>query len=72
MQFVKIKKIKPAGVEDVFNLEVDCYHNFCVNGGLVVHNCIDAIRYSCQYLMNESDEPDQTLNQAAWPKAGAL
>ncbi|CAJ0596463.1 unnamed protein product [Cylicocyclus nassatus] len=71
-QLLRVTEIKPAGVEDVFNLEVDCYHNFCVNGGLVVHNCIDAIRYACQYLMTEPDEPDQTLNQVSWPKAGAL
>ena len=28
--------------EDVYDLEVPLTHNFCVNGGIVVHNC----RYS--------------------------
>ncbi|HHV32241.1 MAG TPA: hypothetical protein GXX74_07525 [Clostridiales bacterium] len=26
-------------------MEVDGYHNFAVNGGLIVHNCMDEIRY---------------------------
>lgn len=26
-------------------MEVDDNHNFAVNGGLIVHNCMDATRY---------------------------
>lgn len=26
-------------------MEVEHHHNFSVNGGLIVHNCMDAIRY---------------------------
>ena len=26
-------------------MEVEDNHNFAVNGGLVVHNCADALRY---------------------------
>lgn len=29
----------------VYNMEVADNHNFAVNGGLIVHNCMDAIRY---------------------------
>lgn len=31
-------------------MEVDKYHNFAVNGGLIVHNCMDCLRYICQDL----------------------
>ena len=27
-------------------MEVEQYHNFAVNGGLIVHNCIDSARYA--------------------------
>ncbi len=35
----EIKSIKYIGKQDVYNLEVDVYHNFSINGGLIVHNC---------------------------------
>ncbi|MFR4401855.1 MAG: hypothetical protein ACLT3C_05590 [Peptococcus niger] len=40
--------MKPVGYEDVYNLEVPRYHNFAVNGGYIVHNCMDATRYSLE------------------------
>ena len=43
--YVGIKGIKPAGREPVFNMEVDGTHCFSVNGGAIVHNCMDDIRY---------------------------
>lgn len=47
LKWKKIKKIsKLEQQEPVFNLEVKGMHNFAVNGGLVVHNCMDALRYS--------------------------
>lgn len=45
LSLVGIKAIKPAGVEPVYNMEVDELHNFSVNGGIIVHNCMDAMRY---------------------------
>lgn len=42
---VKIKSIEYVGNEDTYNMEVKGYHNFSVNGGLIVHNCMDSIRY---------------------------
>jgi hypothetical protein len=33
------------GYEDVYNMEVEDNHNFAVNGGLIVHNCMDSMRY---------------------------
>lgn len=45
MHFAGIKEIKPLGRQPVYNMEVDEYHNFSVNGGIIVHNCMDATRY---------------------------
>lgn len=42
---VKIAKIEKDIQEPVYNMEVDDNHNFAVNGGLIVHNCMDATRY---------------------------
>jgi len=36
---VKIKSIKHIGKQNVYNMEVANFHNFSVNGGLIVHNC---------------------------------
>ena len=42
---VGIVAIEPAGTADVYNLEVFRHHNFSICGGLIVHNCSDALRY---------------------------
>ena len=42
---VGIKKIEVIGRADVYNMEVEDNHNFAVEGGLIVHNCMDATRY---------------------------
>lgn len=42
---VGIKSIRKIGRADVYNMEVDDNHNFAVEGGLIVHNCMDATRY---------------------------
>ena len=39
-----VKSIKKVGKADVYNMEVEKYHNFIANG-IVVHNSIDALRY---------------------------
>lgn len=43
-----VKSVKFVGREDVYNMEVKDHHNFSVNGGLIVHNSIDAIRYAME------------------------
>lgn len=43
--FVPLTSVKKLGKQPVYNMEVDGYHNFSVNGGIIVHNCQDAIRY---------------------------
>nr|WP_277951033.1 hypothetical protein [Staphylococcus lugdunensis] len=47
----KIKSIKFHSIQDVYNMEVEKYHNYAVEGGLIIHNCIDALRYSVEMLM---------------------
>ena len=46
VKYVEIKGIHPAGRADVYNMEVEGYHNYSVNGGYIIHNC-DALRYYC-------------------------
>ena len=50
IRFIKIYSIEYLGEEDVYNLEVDHHKNFLVNGGFVVHNCMDAWRYSLEEI----------------------
>ena len=45
---VRIAEIKECGEKSVYNMEVDDNHNFAINGGLIVHNCADSIRYLCK------------------------
>lgn len=45
---VKIKSIKYIGKQDVYNMEVENHHNYSVDGGLIIHNCLDALRYSLE------------------------
>lgn len=49
-RLIGVKRITLDGVEDVYNMEVEKNHNFAVNGGYIVHNCMDAIRYLCYTL----------------------
>lgn len=45
VSYVPLSSVKPLGRQSVYNMEVDEYHNFSVNGGIIVHNCADATRY---------------------------
>ena len=49
-RFVSITAIRRLPPEPVYNMEVERHHNFAVNGGLIVHNCLDAIRYAIESL----------------------
>ena len=42
---VSAEKMEYNPNEDVYNMEVIGTHNFAVNGGVIVHNCMDDIRY---------------------------
>ena len=45
VQSVKVKGITIEGNAPVYNMEVMRHHNFSIFGGLIVHNCVDAMRY---------------------------
>lgn len=34
-------------------MEVETYHNFAANGGIVVHNCIDSTRYAMESVSGQ-------------------
>ena len=59
---VKVMRVEFDGYEDVYNLEVENYHNFAVDGGLIVHNCVDSMRYAIhnEHLNNDA----QFINSA--------
>ncbi len=62
---MRIKSITHKGRADVYNLEVPGLHCFIVNGGVVIHNCMDAIRYACythrhQIRQKADVKPDYT------------
>ena len=45
MKFIDVKAVEIDGYADVYNMEVEGNHNFAINGGLIVHNCMDSMRY---------------------------
>lgn len=50
LTYMPIASIKPISKQPVYNMEVDECHNFSVNGGIIVHNCMDATRYLVRTL----------------------
>ena len=42
---VNVVSIEEDGTEPVYNMEVADNHNFAVCKGLIVHNCMDDMRY---------------------------
>lgn len=51
VSLVKVASVKPCGMADVYNMEVETHHNFAINGGIIVHNCLDASRYGLSRVM---------------------
>ena len=60
---IEIESIEFDGIEDVYNMEVEDNHNFAVNGGLIVHNCMDNIRY---FVATTGLAKEKTQYQAEW------
>lgn len=50
INYVPLAGVRPLGKQPVYNMEVNEYHNFSVNGGVIVHNCMDATRYLVKTL----------------------
>ena len=51
VHLVGVAKIEIEPNEDVYNMEVMGTHNFSVNGGVIVHNCMDELRYLCYTVL---------------------
>lgn len=46
---MKVKSVKKTTKKKpVYDLEVPKHHNFSINGGIIVHNSIDATRYAME------------------------
>lgn len=46
---MKVKQVRKTNKKaPVYDLEVPKYHNFSIAKGVIVHNSIDAVRYSLQ------------------------
>lgn len=43
---MRVKSVRSAGKEPVYNMTVEEYHNYLIHGGIVLKNC-DALRYFC-------------------------
>jgi hypothetical protein len=50
MRVKSVKKTKKRC--SVYDLEVQKYHNFSIQNGVIVHNSIDAVRYGMQKWAN--------------------
>ena len=62
VHLVGVAKIEIELNEDVYNMEVIGTHNFAVNGGVIVHNCMDDIRYFVNtVLRHKSSKTDNTF-----------
>jgi len=52
---IKIVKLQHFEEEEVYDLTVPFVHNFTIEGGIVVHNCADELRYVLQTLRNQKN-----------------
>jgi len=46
-----VKKITRQTKKPVYNMEVEDVHHFAINGGFIVHNCLDGLRYALTPLI---------------------
>jgi len=60
----KIKSIKFHSIQDVYNMEVETHHNYAVEGGLIIHNCIDSLRYSCSKFYKQKPKKKAPLKKS--------
>lgn len=68
-----VAAVSEAGTADVYDLTVDHPdHAFSVNGGVLVHNCFDSLRYGLMNLLhrrnptpNYSDSHEYMLTDTA-------
>ncbi len=46
LESARVVNVEYIGKMDVYNMEVKDHHNYAVEGGFIIHNCIDATRYA--------------------------
>lgn len=60
MKLTEIRNSQPC---DVYNMEVEDVHCFAVTeSDIIIHNCVDALRYGCMKLKDKSKITDATRN----------
>ena len=53
---MRVKSVRSAGKEPVYNMTVEEYHNYLIHGGIVLKNC-DACRYFCVTRTLSAEKP---------------
>lgn len=66
MTSAKVSSIEYDGYDDVYNLEVEDTHCFAVNGGLIVHNCMDDIRYFANTILRKKIGKESYTTPTGW------
>ncbi|MBK8653161.1 MAG: hypothetical protein IPN20_04495 [Haliscomenobacter sp.] len=66
-QFVKVVSVRRIGYHETYNFEVDRTRNFLVQGGIVVHNCVDSLAWAVRLTLTRTPprEPKQP-QQKSW------
>lgn len=58
---MKLLRIETHKNEDVYNLEVEDTHCFAATkSNIIIHNCVDSLRYGCMYMQPKSKIGDAT------------
>lgn len=55
----EVVSVEADGIEDVYNMEVEDNHNFAINGGYIVHNCMDSLRYLLYTVVRKDLRSDE-------------
>lgn len=55
---MRVKSVKICGIEPVYNITVEKFHNYLIHGGIIVKNC-DALRYYAVTRLMKADRPAQ-------------
>lgn len=59
---MRVKSIRPAGVEPVYNMTVEEFHNYLIHGGVILKNC-DAARYFAVTRTLGAEMPEQPIER---------
>ena len=66
VHLVGVAKIEIEPNEDVYNMEVIGTHNFAVNGGVIVHNCMDDLRYFVNTVLRHKSSNNNNTFWKEW------